>query len=180
VKAKYCLPDGLRSELRKQYGELYTGDEAETTKRIVRDMGKPVKLITVGDITTFNILESGIVPDVSVVDDKTRRQPASNRIVKGTRHPHFEIITVDNPAGSITEQLESAIVSALGSKKPVQIYVRGEEDLAALPVIALAPMSSVVVYGLPDQGAMMVRVTERIKNEISSLLEKMKCMNGGS
>lgn len=180
MKAKYCLPDGLRSELRKHYGELYTGDEAETTKRIVRDMGKPVKLITVGDITTFNILESGIVPDVSVVDDKTRRQPASSRIVKGTRHPHFEIITVDNPAGSITEQLESALVSALGAKKPVQIYVRGEEDLAALPAIALAPMSSVVVYGLPDQGAMMVRVTERIKNEISSLLEKMKCMNGGS
>jgi len=36
---------------------------------------------------------------------------------------------------------------------------KGEEDLAALLAIAMAPISSVIIYGLPDKGAVVVRVT---------------------
>jgi hypothetical protein len=64
---------------------------------------------------------------------------------------------------------------ALESDNPIRILVKGEEDLAALPAIALAPISSVVIYGLPDEGAVSVIVTESKKKEIQSLLDKMKC-----
>ncbi len=61
------------------------------------------------------------------------------------------------------------------SDKHIQIVINGEEDLAALPAIAMAPISSVIIYGLPDKGAVVVRVTEDKKKEIQLLLNRMKC-----
>lgn len=172
---RYCLPDKLRAELRKLHGELYPGDGIEPTKLIIKDLSNCTKIISVGDIVTFNLLSAGLVPDISFVDDRTKRGPASDKIIKGTRHAKFKTITVENPPGIITEELLQEISRAMDSSKPVQIFVKGEEDLAALPAIAMAPLSSVIIYGLPDKGAVLVRVTESKKKEIQSLLDRMKC-----
>jgi len=96
-------------------------------------------------------------------------------VVKGTRHAHFRNITVENPPGMITEELLDETQKAMESNAPVQIFIKGEEDLAALPAIAMAPISSVIIYGLPDKGAVLVRVTDNKKKEIQSFLNKMKC-----
>ncbi len=172
---RYCLPDELRAELRKLHGELYSGDGIETAKLIIKNLNNYTKLISVGDIVTFNLLSAGLVPDISFVDDRTKRGPASDKIMKGTRHAIFRTITVENPAGIITEELLQEISHAMDSSKPIQIFVKGEEDLAALPAIAMAPLSSVIIYGLPDKGAVLVRVTESKKKEVQSLLDRMKC-----
>lgn len=172
---RYCLPDELRAELRKIYGELYPGDGVETARNIIRDLSNPSKIISVGDIVTFNLLSAGLVPDVSFVDYRTKRSPASDTITHGTRHSHFKTVTVENPPGMITEELLREVSRAIGSNTPVQVFVKGEEDLAALPAIAMAPLSSVIIYGLPDKGAVLVRVTEHKKKEIQSLLDRMKC-----
>ncbi len=171
----YCLPDELRAELRKLHGELYRGDGVETARQIIRDMDNPAKIITVGDIVTFNLLNAGLVPNISFVDDKTKRVQAPDKIMHGTKHPRFKTINVENPPGTITEELLREVGKALLSDNPIRILVKGEEDLAALPAIAMAPVSSVVIYGLPDEGAVSVRVTENKKKEIQSLLDKMKC-----
>lgn len=172
---KYCLPDELRAELRKLYGELYSGDGIETAKKIITDLGNRTKIISVGDIVTFNLLNAGLVPDISFVDDRTKRGPASDRITKVTRRAGVKNISVENPPGIITEELIQGIKRALKESNPVQIFVHGEEDLAALPAIAMAPLSSVVIYGLPDKGAVLVRVTKSKKKEIQSLLDRMEC-----
>lgn len=172
---RYCLPVELREELRKLHGELYPGDGIETTNEIIKNLNEYARLITVGDIVTFNILSAGLVPDISFVDDRTKRSPASDMVVKGTRNAHFRNITVENPPGMITEELLDETQKAMGSNTPVQIFIKGEEDLAALPAIAMAPISSVIIYGLPDKGAVLVRVTEDKKKEIQSFLNKMKC-----
>lgn len=174
-KARYCLSEELKAELRKPYGILYPGDSPETAKKVAKELGNPTKLISVGDIITFNLLEAGVIPDISVVDEKTRRVPASEKVIQGTKHPRFETIIVENPAGSITEELVLAMAKALESTRPIRIFVRGEEDLAALPAIALAPITSVIIYGLPDQGAVLVKVTETKKKEIKNILERMEC-----
>lgn len=165
----------LRDELRKLHGVLYPGNGVETTKEIIRNLNDYALLITVGDIVTFNILSEGLVPDISFVDDRTKRSPASDMVMKGTRHAHFKIISIENPPGIITEELLHETEKAMGSDTPVQIFIRGEEDLAALPAIAMAPISSVIIYGLPDKGAVLVRVTLEKKQEIQSFLNKMKC-----
>ena len=172
---RYCLPNELRAELRKLHGELYRGDGAETARQIIRDLNKPTKIISVGDIVTFNLLNAGLVPNISFVDDRTKRGPASDHVMHGTKHPRFKTITVENPPGMITEALLREVSKAMDSENPVRIFVKGEEDLAALPAIAMAPLSSVVIYGLPEEGAVLVRVTEQKKKEIQSFLDKMKC-----
>ncbi len=172
---KYCLPNELRGELRKLHGDLYPGDGVETARKIIKDLKAPARIITVGDIVTFNFLSAGIVPNISFVDDKTKRSPASDEVTHGTKHPHFKTITVENPPGTITEELMKEVANAMMSDNPLRIFVKGEEDLAALPSIAMAPLSSVVIYGLPEEGAVLVRVTENKRKEIQSLLDIMKC-----
>ncbi len=165
----------MRAELRKLHGMLYRGDGPETTREIIRDLNNPAKIISVGDIVTFNLLRAGLVPNISLVDDRTKRVQAPDKIMHGTKHPMFRTIIVENPPGTITEELLKGILKALSSDNPIRILVKGEEDLAALPAIAMAPISSVVIYGLPDEGAVSVVVTESKKKEIQSLLDKMKC-----
>lgn len=172
---KYVLPDELRVELRKPYGQLYPGNGPETSRRILEELNNPTKIICVGDIVTFNLLNAGRIPDISFVDERTKRIPASEKILKGTKHPDFKTITIKNPPGVITEELIQEVSRAMKSKHPVRIFIDGEEDLAALPAIALAPLSSVVIYGMPEEGAVVVRVTEKKKKEIQSLLDRMKC-----
>ena len=172
---KYCLSDELKSELRKLHGELYRGDGQDAARQIIKDLNNPSKIITVGDIVTFNFLNAGLVPNISFVDDRTKRVRAPDNITHGTKHPRFKTITVENPPGTITENLLTELSKAMTSLNPIRIYVKGEEDLAALPAITLAPLSSVVIYGLPEEGAVLVRVTEDKKKEIQSLLDRMKC-----
>ena len=47
----------------------------------------------------------------------------------------YEEVSVDNPAGIITDELIKTLCEAFASEKPLRIFVRGEEDLATLPVI---------------------------------------------
>ncbi len=172
----YCLPDELKSELRKLHGELYRGDGQDTARQIIKALKNPTKIIAVGDIVTFNLLNAGLVPDISFVDERTKRVPAADHIMHGTKHPRFTTVTVENPPGIITEGLLHEVSKAMDSDSPVRIFVKGEEDLAALPAIAMAPLSSVVIYGLPDEGAVVVKVTPDKKKEIHSLIDKMECM----
>lgn len=172
---RFCLPDTMRNEMRKQFGVLYQGNGEDTVRRMLKDLGSAAKIITIGDISTFNLLQSGTVPDICVVDEKTKRAPAASDIVKGIKNWKFRTVHVKNPAGSITIELVKALSDAMNEDEPVKIMVDGEEDLAALPAIALAPVSSVVIYGLPDEGAIMVTITTQTKSQICDLLERMEC-----
>ena len=170
---RLVLPDTLRPLFRNIFGVLYTGEGDEAVKKMSMDIESPTKLISVGDVTTFYLLESGIIPDVCVVDDRTKREPASNNVVLGTKHTAFTTISVDNPPGVITEDLIDAIDYAIASDQHIRLFVRGEEDLAALPAILIAPIGSVVLYGQPDEGVVLVKITESKKDEIRSLLDQI-------
>lgn len=168
-----ALPAKLRPVLRKPFGVLYEGAGKDTIQKIAPDLGSPTKLISVGDVTTFYLLESDIIPDVCVVDDRTKREPASDDVMLGTKHTAFTTISVDNPPGVITEDLIDAIYNAITSDQHIRLFVRGEEDLAALPAILIAPIGSVVLYGQPNEGVVLVKITESKKDEIRSLLDQI-------
>ena len=164
------LPEQIRPKLRDPFGVLYTGSGKDTIEKIAPDITNPTKLISVGDVTTFHLLESNIVPDVCIVDDRTKRQPASNQVVSGIKHAEYKEVSVDNPPGVITEELINVIEEAIGSDQKIRIFVRGEEDLAALPSILMAPINSFVLYGQPNEGVVVVKVTHSKKDEIQRLL----------
>lgn len=85
-----------------------------------------------------------------------------------------EIKKVSNPPGLITDELWDAIEESYGSQKKVRIEVDGEEDLAALPAIYLAPSGTNVLYGLPSRGIVLVKVGNDEKDKVLSFLKKME------
>ncbi len=167
------LAESVRPHFRKLFGTLYEGTGDDTIRKLSGDLGSPTKLISVGDVTTFHLLNSDIIPDILIVDDRTKRGPASDRVVSGTKYKGFREISVVNPAGVITGELIDAVGDALASDCRVRIFVRGEEDLAAVPAMLMAPEGSVVLYGQPDQGVVLVRITVSKKEEIRNLLTKI-------
>ncbi|MBP1909953.1 GTP-dependent dephospho-CoA kinase family protein [Methanolobus bombayensis] len=175
------LPETLRPRFREIFGCLYRGKGDDTIEKLSVDLGSPTKLISVGDVTTFHLLNHEIIPDILVVDDRTKRGPASDRVVVGTKHKGFTEISVDNPAGVITEDLIDAVGNALKTDEHVRIFVRGEEDLAAVPAILMAPEGSAVLYGQPDEGVVLVKITsdkkEQMKDLLTEILDSQACSN---
>ena len=153
------------------------GKRRVTIEKFPGELSSPTKLISVGDVTTFHLLEAGIIPDICIVDDRTKRKPVSSDVSVRNRDKVYEEVSVDNPAGIITDELIRTLCEAFASEKLLRIFVRGEEDLATLPVILLAPPGSVVLYGQPDEGVVFVEVTEKKKEEIRALFEKLISKN---
>ncbi len=134
---------------------------------------KGALIIAVGDVVVGNLLERGIVPHVAVVDGKTRRSEEFHVEWRWKR------LRVSNPPGTITRALSIAILEALNSEGPVLIEVEGEEDLAAIPAIYLAPEGAIVIYGIPDRGAALVNVDSEIKGLVKEVLDQMEVLTDG-
>ena len=166
------LPRELRPLMKKPFGKLYVGNGSDTIEKFVGELASSTKLISVGDVTTFHLLEAGISPDICIVDNRTKRKPVARHVLNRNMDNVYEEISVQNPAGIITDELIKALSEAFISEKPIRIFVKGEEDLATLPAILLAPLGAVVLYGQPDEGVVFVKVTEEKKREIRTLFEK--------
>ena len=82
-------------------------------------------------------------------------------------------IEVKNPPGVLTDELVHAINQSLNDRDgPSQILVIGEEDLATLPAIMLAPLESSIIYGQPDLGMVHILVTSDAKRDAWNLLSQ--------
>ncbi|MDZ7587185.1 MAG: pantetheine-phosphate adenylyltransferase, partial [Patescibacteria group bacterium] len=69
--------------------------------------------ITVGDIATISLLQQKIIPNLAVVDLKTRRRPLFNSLADlGLKKG----LTTHNPAGTITTDLAVKILACLSKK----------------------------------------------------------------
>ncbi|MDD3316701.1 MAG: GTP-dependent dephospho-CoA kinase family protein [Methanosarcina sp.] len=171
------LPRELRPLMKRPMGTLYRGKGRDTIEKFIGQIASSTKLISVGDVTTFHLLEAGIIPDICIVDNRTKRKPVSSDMSARNMDKIYDEVSVDNPAGIITDELVRILCEAFASEKPLRIFVRGEEDLATLPVILLAPLGSVVLYGQPDEGVVFVKITEEKKGEIRTLFEKLISKN---
>jgi hypothetical protein len=81
-------------------------------------------------------------------------------------------VPVENPAGTLTTELLVALSDAVAASEPSVLHVAGEEDLATLPALVLAPDSASVVYGQPDEGMVAVD-PEETRSEARELLGRM-------
>ncbi len=161
----YLLPENMRKEMRKPLGKVFSNTE-KLVAYIKRAKFK--KLIAVGDVCAKSLLDSGITPDITVIDKKTRR--AGMRWSPAIIGDFLK--TINRPA-TISDGLIKAIKNASGKKGRSVIVVRGEEDLAALPAIKYCPEGSVVVYGLWYRGAVAVKIGKKIKARVENILSRM-------
>ncbi len=163
----YRLPEGLRTKLARPIGRLFSAEEVkgQSFAEVVREA--PM-VITVGDRVTETLGAQGRVPDVQVIDSLENRKERIPPDVAFARK-----IEVSNPPGTITDGAIEGIREALRGRKPVRVAVEGEEDLLAIPVIALAPVSAVIFYGQPGEGIVVVRADPESKSRNRAILAEI-------
>jgi uncharacterized protein (UPF0218 family) len=140
----------------------------KTLKKMV-EQENPTNIISVGDTVSNNLAKNGLSLKLSVVDNKCMRNS-----IQPIKLPADRTAYVANPRGTITEEAESAIETALKGNEHVKIVVEGEEDLLTLVAVARAPESSYVIYGQPHEGIVVVKVTPDKKTEIATILKSME------
>jgi len=157
------LPEKDRQLFKEPIGtELYDSDlgafDAQNT------------LITVGDVVSLTFRKHGIKPFLSVYDGMTERREMTEFAILAENEDKDEVV---NPAGTITRQLVESIRGRMEGSGGL-IKVDGEEDLALLPVIYLAPLGADVVYGWPGKCMMRITTDEGIRAKIEQLLLRME------
>jgi uncharacterized protein (UPF0218 family) len=168
--ATLVLTKDQRRLLKQPLGELISGTPKDCGSRLADVVTKerPVRLVLVGDTVSRNAIQTGIKPDVVVVDRMEKRQRAvpfdySARNIFQTR----------NLAGTIEVGAWKAIEEAIRIGNSI-VWVDGEEDLLTLPAVLSSPEGSLVVYGQPDDGIVLVRVSAHKKEQLARFVEQMQ------
>lgn len=160
----------LRDELKRPLGQLVTGSVRECIKElnefILRE--NPTGIFLVGDTIARTAIESGINPDVIIIDKMEMRQRALS-----FKHNQLHVFHTSNTRGTISLESWKTVEEAISRGNSV-VLVDGEEDLLTLIVILSAPSGSFVVYGQPNQGIVIVRVSPDKKKEIQGIVERME------
>lgn len=156
-----------RSLLQAPFGKLFSGPS-------LPPLAGARFLIAVGDATAFALLESGITPNVSIVDGLAQRKPIAQSMRERIRAAYSNQMSASNPAGHLSDEAEAAVKEAIAhaqkSKKPVLLEISGEEDLLFLPALLAAPEGSVILYGQPNVGMVEVVANEKEKQKIREIL----------
>jgi hypothetical protein len=163
------LTDLLRQQLKKPLGTLITGSIVSCNDYLRSHIsdGKQTCVILVGDTVSRNAIQAGLEPDVIIVDNKEMRRE-SPQVLLGNRR-QFKLY---NAQGSIDATSWDVLDKAIKAGKSA-VIVDGEEDLLVLVAISLAPVGSLVVYGQPREGIVLVTVTPEKKKEIAEFLSCM-------
>ena len=162
------LPDNLRDQLKNPLGNLISNNDPNK-ENIIKKISAESVIITVGDRTTENMLQLGLKPQIQIIDGLEKRSecavPADDTI--NTK------LSCKNPPGEITEESIQVIQKAFSSEPPVRITVDGEEDLLVIPACIFAPENSVVMYGQPNEGLVIVTITPEIRAKVQKILDVM-------
>ncbi|HMK94366.1 MAG TPA: DUF359 domain-containing protein [Candidatus Limnocylindrales bacterium] len=168
---EYTLPSELRIKLKEPFGTLIRGSSVETMRRMKElvEKEKPPRIISVGDVVSSNLHEQGVHPQLTIIDNKSLRGQEAPETIAAEKTVH-----VVNPQGTITKEALIAVKEAMEKNEHTHIIVEGEEDLLTLAAVLYAPENSVVVYGQPYTGIVVVKVTPRKKAQAERFLKAMK------
>ena len=157
------LPDDRRAELKPPLGPVFT--DVDNLLSLVDG-----PLVAVGDVVTAHLEWAGRPPDLAVVDEQTERSPVEDDVRAAAREPDER---VENPPATLTAELIEAMRAGLAADGPTTVLVDGEEDLATLPALLLAPIGASVVYGQPGEGMVLVGVYPGVRSKARRWLEEM-------
>ena len=150
-------------ELKKPLGKLYPDFEDA-----VEEIKSSKFLISVGDETFKNLTEHELYPNIGIIDNLIQRKNHTHDVIRADH-----ILKADNPAGYITDDLWETIGQALELSDNGECYVievAGEEDLAVLPCIIMANPETTILYGQPNEGLVLLKVSD-VKNKAQKLID---------
>ncbi len=166
MKRIAVFDEELKERVRKPLGRLIQGVPSETSRILIDELRRVSgKIIAVGDRVSRELSALGVRVDVYIVDDKIERQSVEPFTMRGAVE-----LRCENEPGTISEDAYAAVRDAVSMNGPVVVRVRGEEDLLALVAIIEAPLRSLVIYGQPRMGVVLVDVDEKSKQNALSIL----------
>jgi len=161
----------MRPELKKPIGKLIRGTTSKTVailKKILEEKTPPLFSV-VGDFSSFHILKTGLKPDLIILDNIVMRKRVTpfDYMCKKTYY-------VKNLPGTVDANVWEVLREAVTLKSRAAVIVEGEEDLMVLPLIDLAPIGSIIVYGQPNEGLVVVEVTKERKIWVKEFFSRME------
>jgi len=165
------LTPALRRKLKSPVGLLIRGSPEEAMGKLKRVMEevRPSLLVSVGDVVSRSMLQSDISPQVLIVDNRVMREP-----ITPIPADVDQTLCVKNPPGTLTEEVWATMEEAIQPNRRTRVLVDGEEDLLTLAAVLCAPLGSLVVYGQPHEGIVVVKVTEPMKETVRDWVEAME------
>ncbi|BFH73426.1 GTP-dependent dephospho-CoA kinase family protein [Sulfurisphaera javensis] len=163
------MPEDLKKELSRPYGFLFT-DKNSLINFLLLNKGQ--RIITVGDVVTETLRTNGIIPFLSIIDGKTKRN-----IKIDLKEDH--LIKIRNEKSTIRLSSIKTIKDILNenySKKSI-ILVDGEEDLLVIPVVLFGRDKDIIIYGQPNAGAVVIINNQLTRIRVKQILEKFYVKN---
>ena len=169
TKSTFMLPDSLRGTFKEPFGLVIKNNEYDYALSLME------RVVTVGDIATKTFVDRGLFPRIAMIDFVVERQKQYESPSDIGFPEDIHVMHAENPAGTITPSLANAVSTAFADKAAgkVVIAVKGEEDLAVLPVLLVSPLGYEVYYGQPGEGLVKVLVTEEKKAHAHTLMKKL-------
>jgi len=171
---KLTMPESIRELLVQPLGNLIP--DGEFTGRMAQQKGK--LLITVGDKATKKFFDTGMYPQLAVIDLMVERKPFQ-KLTDYHFDSSYNLIHVASGPGFISKDAQGVIefwgrAASSGVITRTVVVIQGEEDLLTLPAIIHAPLGSFVYYGQPGEGLIEVEVTGDTKQHATELLARFE------
>lgn len=159
------LKKEARKIFKKPFGKIY-----HTPGDINKSLFEKHFIISIGDETTNNLLNANIIPEIGIIDNIIERKISKHNIEYGAI-----TLNVINPPGAISDELWEAIEKSfeIAEKSNVLIVVDGEEDLAVIPCVLMAPEGSLILYGQPGEGVVLVEA-DKVKEKAKEMLDNFE------
>lgn len=166
--ATLVLPVAFRKELQKPFGQLFS----DVDEWIRKNTTPELKIVSIGDEVTEALLQRHFGQKVAVVDLLVNRQKRYAAVSDHALRGDERILSVVNQPGHITPELFAAAKTSLFSQGRYIVFVEGEEDLAVLPFILLAPIGFQILYGQPHEGIVAIPVTKECKQKAKNIVDR--------
>jgi GTP-dependent dephospho-CoA kinase len=155
--------------LKEPFGELIKENDV-SKKKIQPFIKRSNKVITVGDTTTEKFVKFGFIPDLSIIDNKEKRTVKD----KPVEYSADKKIYLENKPGEVNAEAISIIREITTTNfNRMQIIIKGEEDLLALPLFMYSPNGWTVFYGQPNEGLVVVEIDSNIRKKARLIFNKV-------
>jgi len=158
------LTEDLKAILKKPLGKTGALEQ-------ILPLAKGKKIIAVGDQVVFALLSKGIKPHVAVFDFRTMRMDVGSGVRERIEKEYPSPQRIANEPGTISDalfMLAPVLMSEGGA-----LFIEGEEDLAAFPFILFLDKKSVVLYGQPEKGVVLVEEKGEGKKLVKRIAGKL-------
>lgn len=171
----YRLPDSARESLKQPFGVLIPDSQVTREAIASKLVGRNKIIVAVGDRTTERMRDLKVYSNLEIIDKVEKRQ---NRVEVIFNGPKERRLSAKNPAGTLTDDALDAVKKSLDlikadPKKTVRIVIDGEEDLLTLTILAYYPEHTIVLYGQPDQGLVIVGAMGDARDLARKTLQEM-------